>query len=139
MEENHVGKIILINGASSAGKSTLALALRERLEESFWHYSVDHFWDADVLPMARIRSGEFDWQMLRPGFFQGFHRSLPALAGPGNNLIVEHIVETRAWMVMLVELLAEFDVFFVGLHCPLPELARRERERGAPPGSWAGP
>ena len=30
----------------------------------------------------------------------------------------------------LVQLLAGFDVFFVGIHCPLPELERRERERG---------
>jgi chloramphenicol 3-O phosphotransferase len=30
----------------------------------------------------------------------------------------------------LVQLLAPFDVFFVGVHCPLPELERRERHRG---------
>ena len=30
----------------------------------------------------------------------------------------------------LVKLLADLDVFFVGVHCPLPELERRERERG---------
>jgi hypothetical protein len=30
----------------------------------------------------------------------------------------------------LVELLAPLDVFFVGVHCPLPELERRERQRG---------
>ena len=31
----------------------------------------------------------------------------------------------------LVQLLAPFDVFFVGVHCPLPELERREH-RGVP-------
>ena len=30
----------------------------------------------------------------------------------------------------LVRLLAGLDVFFVGVHCPLPELERRERARG---------
>jgi len=30
----------------------------------------------------------------------------------------------------LIELLAPCDVFFVGVHCPLPELERRERHRG---------
>ena len=33
-------------------------------------------------------------------------------------------------MHRLVRLLEPFDVFFVGIHCPLPELERREIERG---------
>jgi chloramphenicol 3-O phosphotransferase len=127
------GKIILVNGASSSGKSMLCRALQARLDESFWHYSIDHLREAGVLPWERIWSGEFAWPDLRPAFFEGFHRSLPALAGGGNNLLVEHIVETGAWMRRLVQLLRPFDVFFVGVHCPLPELERRERERGDRP------
>src|SRR4029077_2725903 len=53
-----------------------------------------------------------------------------ALARAGNNLIVEHIVETQAWMERLLSFMEALDVFFVGLHCPLPELERRERQRG---------
>ena len=131
MDEKRVfGKIILINGESSSGKTTLARALQKKLEEPFWHFSIDHLREAKVLPMERIKSGEFAWPAMRPAFFEGFHRSLPALAAAGNNLIVEHIVETEAWMARLVQLLAPFDVFFVGIHCPLPELERREVARG---------
>jgi chloramphenicol 3-O phosphotransferase len=124
------GNIILVNGASSSGKSTLSKALQEKLEQPFWHYSIDHLIAANILPQARIKSKEFLWSDLRPQFFAGFHHSLPALAKAGNNLIVEHIVETKEWMQLLLELLAPFDVFFVGVHCPLPELERREIERG---------
>jgi len=124
------GKIILLNGASSSGKSTLAAALQDALDEPFWHYSIDHLIAAKILPSARIKSGEFPWPSLRAQFFEGFHRTLPALAGAGNNLIIEHIVETQAWMTRLLVLLAGHDVFFVGLHCPLDELERRERARG---------
>ena len=67
---------------------------------------------------------------MRPAVFDGFHRCLAALASAGNNLIVDHIVETRAWMADLVGLLSPYDVFFVGLHCSLPELERREKMRG---------
>jgi chloramphenicol 3-O phosphotransferase len=123
------GNIILINGASSAGKSTLALALQTALDEPFWHYSIDHLRTAGVLPMNRILAGEFDWASMRPAFFEGFHHSIAAFAGAGNNLIVEHIVETEAWMNRLLDLLLPFDVFFIGLHCPLPELLRREAGR----------
>lgn len=124
------GKIILLNGASSSGKSTLATELQAKLEEPFWHFSIDHLRQAKVIPVDRIRNGDFDWPSMRPAFFEGFHRSLPALTGAGNNIIVEHIVETKAWMNRLIDLLSPFDVFFVGLHCPLAELERREAERG---------
>ena len=124
------GKIILLNGASSSGKSTLATALQAQMEEPFWHFSIDHLRAAGILPQERIDSGEFPWHRARPLFFDGFHRCIPALAEAGNNLIVEHIVETEEWMRKLLNLLKHLDVFFVGVHCPLPELERRERERG---------
>lgn len=127
------GKIILLNGASSSGKSTLAKALQQTLEEPFWHYSIDHLISAECPPMARVRAGDFDWKSLRPGFFEGFHRSLPAIALAGNNLIVEHIIETEEWRSLLLHLLEGFDVFAVGIHCSLTELERRERERGDRP------
>ena len=124
------GRIILFNGASSAGKSSLARALQARLDEPFWHWSIDHLRASGALPDARLAAGDFEWAALRPAFFDGFHRSIAALAGAGNDLIVEHIVETGPWMARLVDLLAPFDVFFVGVRCPLHELERRERERG---------
>lgn len=127
------GKIIFLNGASSCGKSTIARALQATLDEPFWHVSIDHLRDAGVLPLARIRSGEFDWKTMREAFFEGFHSSLPAYASAGNNLIVEHIIETTAWRQRLVQLLKRFDVFFVGVHCSIEELERRELLRGNRP------
>ena len=85
------GRILLLDGASSAGKSTLARALQARLPEPFWHWSIDHLLASGTLPRERIDSGEFAWAAIREAFF---------------------------------------DVFRVGLRCPLPELERRERERG---------
>jgi hypothetical protein len=58
-------KIILINGASSAGKSTLARSLQQKLHEPFLHLSFDHLRESNALPMARIRNGELDWARMR--------------------------------------------------------------------------
>jgi len=124
------GEIILIHGPSSSGKSSIAGELQARIEAPFWHISIDHLRDAGVLPMARIRSGEFAWTGLREPFFDGFHHALAAYAGSGNNLIVEHIVETQTWMADLVRLLTGFDVFFVRVHCDVEEMERREIARG---------
>ena len=124
------GNVILLNGASSSGKSTLALELQRQLPLPFWHYSIDHLRSAGVLPKARIHSGEFAWKNLRDSFFEGFHHSIRAFALAGNNLVVEHIVENERWLNRLLVALEDVDVFYVGVHCPLEELERRERERG---------
>jgi chloramphenicol 3-O phosphotransferase len=124
------GRIILLNGASSSGKSSLARAVQARIEEPFWHISIDHLRDAGVLPTTRIRSGEFQWSAMRDAFFEGFEQSLLAYVRCGNNLIVEHIMESRDWLLRLMQLLEAQDVFFVGLHCELAELERREIARG---------
>src|SRR5215475_13078719 len=108
------GKIILLNGVSSAGKSTLARSLQQQLPEPFLHLSFDHLRESNALPMARIRNGQVDWARMRPAVFDGFHRCLPALAAAGNNLIVDHIIEQAQWLADLVVLLGPFDVFCRG-------------------------
>jgi chloramphenicol 3-O phosphotransferase len=123
------GKIILLNGASSAGKSTLARSLQQQMPDPFLHWSFDHLRASNALPMARIRNGELDWTRMRAAVFNGFHRCLPAFATAGNNLIVDHIIEHEQWLSDLIQLLTPFDVFLVGVHCSLPELERRERQR----------
>ncbi|MES2749048.1 MAG: chloramphenicol phosphotransferase [Patescibacteria group bacterium] len=132
MQEKY-GKIIFLNGASSSGKTSIATLLQQKIELPFWHISIDHLRDAGVLPLERIRSGEFNWQELRESFFSGFHHSLPQYAKAGNNLIIEHIIETQEWKQLLTELLKPFDVFYVCLHCELGELERRENHRSDRP------
>ncbi|MFI9594434.1 chloramphenicol phosphotransferase CPT family protein [Nonomuraea sp. NPDC052265] len=125
------GRIIILNGASSSGKSTLAKALQRTLDEPFLHVSSDQFVASGMLPERRDDEGSFSWwNEMRPRFFKGFHRCLPALAGAGNDLIVEHIIEFQHWREYLSRLLADLDVFLVGVHCDLTEIDRRERERG---------
>ncbi len=131
------GSIVFLNGASSAGKSTIAAAAQRVFPAAFWHYSIDHLLQARVLPTARIESGESPWAALREPFFEGYHRSIPVWAGAGNHLIVEHIVESERWMQRLTRLLRGLDVFMVGVHCPLDELQRREAARGDRPAGMA--
>lgn len=120
------GRLILVNGASSAGKSTLCRALQGALPLPFLHFSPDLFLFGEVLPPPRVR----DWAAQRPQVFEGFHRCLPALLDAGNNLVVDHIIETPEMWAQLRELLAGYDVFLIGLRCPVEELERRERARG---------
>lgn len=73
----------------------------------------------------------------RAAFFDGFHRSVAAFADAGNDLILEHILDTPGWHGQLATLLRAHAVLFVGLHCGLEELRRREAARGDRPAGSA--
>ena len=124
------GKIIILNGPSSSGKTTLALAIQKQLDLPFIRFSFDLFIDHKAFPLEQIKSGRFSWDQMRPSIFRGLHQCLPALATAGNNIIFDHIIETKAWLYELVSLISELDVFFVGVHCSQSELERREMQRG---------
>jgi chloramphenicol 3-O phosphotransferase len=128
-----VASIIFLHGASSSGKSTIAKALQDQIEVPFWHISIDHLRDAGVLPTARFRNGDFRWSAARAAFFDGFHGSLKAYADAGNNLILEHILDTEGWLETLSHLFADHDVLFAAVHCPLERLIEREQARGDRP------
>ena len=115
----------MLNGTSSAGKSTLVKALRPLLPAPFCHYASDQLADAGFRTIRR------DLQRDERGrFFDGFHRSIAAFAEAGNDLLVEHIVEEQSWADELTALLQPFDTFWVGVHAPLEVLEQRERARG---------
>lgn len=123
------GRIIFLNGTSSSGKTTLAHALREVLDEPFCYYASDQLADAGFRTIKRrIRHNPASGE--RGRFFDGFHRSIAAFAQAGNNLIVEHIIEEQSWADQLKELFAGLDVFWIGMHAPIEEVERRERDRG---------
>lgn len=118
-------RIVILNGPSSVGKTTLVAELRPLLPDTFCYYASDQLADEmfrPIAPGARLRG--------RETFFDGFHRSIAAFASAGLDLLVEHIVEKPAWWADLNRLLLPFDVFWVGLLAPIEEVERRERIRG---------
>lgn len=127
------GRVILLHGPSSSGKSTLGRALQARIELPFLRYSIDSLRDSGSLPLDRVSRGDFAWADMRAPFFEGFHRSVAAFAEAGNNMIIEHILDTPGWLEQLARLLAGCDVFFVGIHCSVEELRQRELARGDRP------
>jgi chloramphenicol 3-O phosphotransferase len=116
------GKIILISGTSSSGKSTLAKGLQRSLSDPFLHLQLDSY--IEMLPRTD------DWEMFQR-MVRGLNRSVAVMTEEGNNLIVDHVLIDNAWLEQLLKLLRERYVLFVGLHCPLVELERRECERDA--------
>jgi chloramphenicol 3-O phosphotransferase len=124
--------IILLNGISSAGKTSIAQVLQRTLHEPYLRVSIDAF--EDMLPVPSQVGGQFTWEELFPRLLAGFHRSIAALADVGSNLIVDHVMVYReGWASTLadcVAVLEPFAVYFIGVHCSLEEAMRREQARG---------
>lgn len=126
------GRVVLLNGTSSSGKSSIARELLAVLGgDPYFHLAVD----AVNAMRARneIADGRLDDVLRRTRL--GFHRAVAGMAAGGNDLVVDHVLSEPWRLDDLLDVLDGLDVFLVGVRCPLPELERREAARGdRPPG-----
>ena len=125
------GKIIFLNGTSSAGKTTLAKALQEKLQEPYYFLSFDSI--RGMIP-DKYRRGDFGVDVAWKLFFNAaswFNHSIKLFSDMGFNTVVEYTFEkSHKTLEECVELLHEYPVLFVHVTCPAEELRRREKERG---------
>ncbi|WP_274910785.1 chloramphenicol phosphotransferase CPT family protein [Streptomyces sp. WZ-12] len=126
------GRIIFLNGTSSSGKSSIARELLDILNDGvFFHLAVDSF--NAMRSKWELGAEELDAALRRTRM--GFHRSIAAMAEVGNDIVVDHVLSEPWRLLDCLTVLPPEDVLFVGVHCPLDELARRELARGdRPPG-----
>ncbi|RWP27696.1 chloramphenicol phosphotransferase [Mesorhizobium sp.] len=135
-------KIILLNGVGSAGKSSVAKALQTMTTEPFLHVQMDTF--IDMLPEALQddapgfayevieESGKFQ-VVIRVGpvgerTLRGMRHAIAAMAGQGNNLIVDDVL-CGGEISEYLRLLSGFDLRLVGVFAPLDVLEAREIQR----------
>ncbi|MGW4028395.1 chloramphenicol phosphotransferase CPT family protein [Streptomyces sp. NPDC004838] len=126
------GRIIFLNGTSSSGKSSIARELLNVLDDGvFFHMAVDGF--NAMRTKRNLGPEDLDTALRRTRM--GFHRSIAAMAEVGNDIVVDHVLSEPWRLLDCLSVLRPEDVLFVGVHCPLDELTRREQARGdRPPG-----
>jgi chloramphenicol 3-O phosphotransferase len=123
------GTIIFLNGTSSAGKTSIARAFQQLVDVPYMHLAVDLF--LHTIPMKYWESSSLG--AINPtfaAFVSGFHHSIAAFVGAGNNLIVDHVLQEPLWWAECAQLLAPLRAVLVQVFCPLDELERREAARG---------
>jgi chloramphenicol 3-O phosphotransferase len=123
------GRVILLNGTSSSGKSSIAEQLLDTLPEPYFHLPADAFNSM----RSRRRTAELDEAELAAVLGRtraGFHRAVAAMASAGNNVVADLVLSERWRLVDCLAVLADCEVVFVGVRCPPEELARREAARG---------
>ena len=123
------GQIILLNGTSSSGKSSIARQLLLMLDPPHFHVSVD----AINGMRAEEKTRELDEAGLEVVLARtraGFHRAVAGLAAAGNDVIADHVLSEPWRLLDCLTVMAGYRVVFVGVRCAPAELERRERERG---------
>lgn len=118
------GKIILLNGVSSSGKSSLAKQLATKLEYYF-HFSVDDF-DLVIEKMENRNTSK----LIPIPTEVFFHETVKLFSDKGIHLIVDQILHDEETISHLVSVLKEYPVLFVGVHSSVEEIDRREKNRG---------
>lgn len=129
------GTILLLNGTSSSGKTTLLEALQNSLEAPYLNAGIDKFiwmmperylerplWD-EVLGRA-TEAGETGQRL-----FSGMHQAIATLSRAGLNVVADHVLVEAAWVEECRRLFAGLPAYLIGVHCPLEVLEQRERGR----------
>ncbi|MCZ6644128.1 MAG: chloramphenicol phosphotransferase [Gammaproteobacteria bacterium] len=145
------GRIIFLNGSSSAGKTTLAIMLQQLLEKPYQHIALDQFrysmpgkfrglnsppgtpgdLGLNVVPVDRdgervteIRFGAHGEQILR-----GMRRAIAAFAREGNNVIIDDILFKKEYLLDYAAALDGLEAWLIGVRCSLAVVNKRETKR----------
>ena len=148
------GRVILLNGCSSAGKTTLAHAIQRLSPAPIQHISLDQFRDGmcgryrglnskpgepgarglNVTPgpgpITEISFGDVGQLTLR-----GMRRAIAAFATAGIDVVADDLLLEPSFLADYLVALDGLAVTFVGVHCPLVVLDEREHAR---PGRFPG-
>jgi len=134
----------MLQGPSSAGKSTLAKALQRTLDEYWWALEADDItrmqptvqepeWWSPSREERPHPSWDPDVRLAR--WLDGYFGCLATLARTGTNVIAVGGWLKTDWLVQLADTLDGVDAYCAGVYCPLEECERREAFRGD---RWVG-
>jgi chloramphenicol 3-O phosphotransferase len=122
------GTILLLNGTSSSGKTSLSKALQAALPQHYLHVQLNDF--RDMEPVGYFGLEHAGLGTLRvAALCRAMHAAVSEFASHGQNVIFDHVLSDEAWHY-LFEDFSEQRLYLIGVHCPIEELVRRERARG---------
>lgn len=124
--------VILLNGPSSSGKSTLAAALQAHLQEerheAYGIVSLDTY----------LRNSDAEGISAQdPIYEEDVYDALPMMCREalqfiqsGSHVIIDHVMTSERILLYMLDALVECTIHLVQVTCPLHELERREKLRG---------
>jgi chloramphenicol 3-O phosphotransferase len=126
-----VATIVMLNGTSSSGKTSIARAFQELAPRLFLNFSIDSILlGLPVSALERIRRGDDIRDLRYPELVRAFYACVRQLAALGHDLVIDHAIISEREAELLRSAVQSHRVLFVGVDCPVDELAERERSRG---------
>ncbi|GIE28294.1 chloramphenicol phosphotransferase [Actinoplanes italicus] len=126
------GRVVLLNGASSSGKTSVGRALLGLLADPWFFFPVDGLGEMRSTVHTRVL-GDAEIAAMLVRTRRGYHRAVAGLASAGNDVVMDYPLSERWRLADLLVVLAGFEVTLVEVRCSPAELDRRERARGDRP------
>jgi chloramphenicol 3-O phosphotransferase len=148
------GKVIILVGGSSAGKTSLAKAVQDRLAGTWCLMGIDLFWlslPPKQLDLGRVEPQYYRWETetregkeyfrIVPGpildeLMYGRYYAIQAYLDRGFNIIADEVLWKKEWLQECRKALAGYDIVFVHVYCDDAEGERRETLRGDRHSGW---
>lgn len=150
------GKVILVNGGSSTGKTTMALEFQEIMHQPYFLLGIDLFWvtmPPQAIDLERVTPRYYEWCEEENGEGQRYYRILPgpllneimlaryksmaAYLDRGLNIIADEVFWSQEWLLESLRVFKPYDCYYVGVFCRDDELLSREIQRGDRYIGWA--
>ncbi len=140
--------IILLNGASSAGKSSIAKELQLIFDDLFLGMGCDKFMSMVPSTHQHVETTAIEMWNWEQGFdnrgefltlnvgprgktyILTMYECIGLMAERGFNVIVDDVCLDASLLKQVAAKLSPFDVYFIGITCQLPILEERELLRG---------
>jgi len=130
------GIIVLMNGTSSSGKTSISTELINQKEILFHHLSIDDFIKdffnnkfSDIEPTREVDEQVIAQIMFDP-LISMYYSTIKLFSEMGLNVIVDTVIENDKWFNECLDLFFDQPTLFVGVICSKEELIRREQTRG---------
>jgi chloramphenicol 3-O phosphotransferase len=152
------GTVIILNGPSASGKSSIQKKIQEHFDEPYMALGVDVLFDGilpdyyglgEIHPKGKFKEKDIRWVetmefddkkaiklFIGPigrKVISGMHYSIAAYANQGNNVVVDYILYEKNWFPELVDTLEGIKVYYVGIQYSLSEIEKREAKRATSP------
>lgn len=123
--------VVVLNGTSSSGKTTIARAFQERAPSLFLNFSIDSILYA-LPPSAldRIVGGADISDLRLPELVRAYYGCVRRLLDLGHDLVIDHAITAQYHVDLLREATEGHRVLLVGLDCAAEILNEREKARG---------
>jgi chloramphenicol 3-O phosphotransferase len=118
--------VILLNGVSSSGKTTLASELHDLLDEICFVSSLDNFLSSTFKPS---NSRQIIDDKILENAIKAYLLSSAQVVRTGFMVIVDMVVQEESWIDLILGAFTDLEIYLVGLNCDLDTLTYRERMR----------